>query len=107
MRAMLILGALSVIFIVFTTVFAASAPASQVRNLPKWAWVLICLVTGPVGCALYIFLGRPVNPKSKPGFASNLAPDDNPAFLRDLERRLREQGNSEDQGESGEQGGQA
>jgi hypothetical protein len=88
---MLILGALSVIFTVFTTVFAASAPSSQVRNLPKWVWVVLCLVTGPVGSALYIFLGRPVS-KSKPSSAApSTAPDDNPAFLRDLERKLREQ----------------
>ena len=62
--------------------------------------MLICLVTGPVGCALYIFMGRPLNKNSKPNSTQNIAPDDNPAFLRDLERRLREQG---DLGEQGEQ----
>jgi hypothetical protein len=43
------------------------ARAAQVRYLPKWAWVLICLVQCPLGGILYLSIGhigrpRPVTP---------------------------------------------
>jgi len=94
MRVMLMLGALGVIFTVFTTVFAASAPASEMRRLPKWLWVFLCLFVTPVGGILYLTMGRPDGkPKGKPG--RSVAPDDDPEFLRDLERRLRDEGETE------------
>lgn len=59
MRAALFaIGAIG-IFTVFVTVFAASAPARQVRTLPKWVWVLVCVLFTPVGGILYLALGRP------------------------------------------------
>jgi hypothetical protein len=43
------------------------ARAAQVRYLPKWAWVLICLVQCPLGGIMYLSIGhigrpRPVTP---------------------------------------------
>jgi Phospholipase_D-nuclease N-terminal len=94
MRLTLILIAAAVIFTVFTTVFAASAPKREVRVLPKAAWVSLCLLTAPVGGILYLIFGRPVGPKpntdARPG--TTLAPDDDPNFLRNLARKLREEG---------------
>jgi Phospholipase_D-nuclease N-terminal len=31
---------------------------SHVRYLPKWAWVLICLVSVPFGGIVYLIVGR-------------------------------------------------
>lgn len=31
---------------------------SRVRYLPKWAWVLICLVSVPFGGVVYLIFGR-------------------------------------------------
>lgn len=31
---------------------------SGVRYLPKWAWVLVCLLSVPVGGILYLTIGR-------------------------------------------------
>jgi len=93
MRLTLILIASVVIFTVFTTVFAASAPKGEVRVLPKAAWVALCLLTTPVGGVLYLVFGRPVaKPSSGSGFGTTLAPDDDPNFLRNLARKLREEG---------------
>lgn len=81
----LILGIASlVIFTVFVTVFAASAQASAVRTLPKWVWVLLCLVVTPLGGLAYLTLGRPVGGSPK----RTLAPDDDPEFLRKLREKL-------------------
>jgi membrane protein implicated in regulation of membrane protease activity len=94
MRVELILITLVIIFTVFTTVFAASAPATEVRSLPKWAWVLLCLFVAPLGGIFYLIYGRPDGTRgSKP--KRTVAPDDDPEFLRDLERRLREEGETE------------
>ena len=93
MRYTLILIAMVVIFTVFTTVFAASAPRREVRVLPKLAWVALCLLTTPVGGILYLIFGRPIaKPATGNGTGTTLAPDDDPTFLRNLARKLREEG---------------
>lgn len=101
--------AATALFTIFVTVFAASADKQSVRVLPKPAWVLLCLFVPIVGGFLYLTIGRPLSgPTSKPsGRTRSVAPDDDPQFLRDLERRLREQkrrenkeGNSSDEGDS-------
>ena len=103
--ALFALGAM-VIFTVFVTVFAASAERTRVRLLPKWVWVALCILTTPVGGILYLSLGRPViaadgspraNVPGKPAAQSRTtAPDDDPEFLRNLAKRLREEGKDND-----------
>ena len=95
MRPLLFALAAIAIFTVFTTVYAATAEAAKVRNLPKWVWVLFCLFIPVIGGLLYITIGRPVytapgasgNQWQNPGRQST-APDDDPDFLRDLDRRI-------------------
>ena len=93
MRAILFALAVLVIFTVFVTVFAASAPTASVRVLPKWLWVVLCLLATPIGGILYLALGRPIDGRSSGSTRSTtrLAPDDDPEFLRNLARRLKDQ----------------
>ena len=81
------------VFMVFTTVFAASAKKSEVRLLPKWAWVLLCLLVPFFGGLLYIMVGRPLRsgPAKPSGKRKVVAPDDDPTFLRDIAKKLREE----------------
>ena len=81
-----------VIFTVFTTVFALSAEKQEVRTLPKWAWVLLCIVTTPLGGLLYLALGRPISPP-KPK-TKTVAPDDDPEFLAKLRKKLEDDDNA-------------
>ena len=91
-RGLLFVFAVWLLFTVFVTVFAASAKKSEVRNLPKWAWILICLFIPLVGGLLYLVLGRPVGgSKSGMGRTRIVAPDDDPTFLRDLSEKLDKQ----------------
>jgi len=77
--------AAAVIFQIFTTVYAASADPRQVRVLPKFAWVLLCLFVPVIGGLLYITIGRPIDGDSGQGANRRpVAPDDDPDFLRDL-----------------------
>lgn len=84
------------IFTIFVTVFAASAQASAVRLLPKWVWVVLCLLVTPIGGLLYITLGRPIGdgPSGRGGSGGRgpIAPDDDPEFLRNLADRLKKDG---------------
>ena len=83
------------LFTIFVTVFAASADKNSVRVLPKIAWIALCLFVPVVGGLLYLVIGRPVSDETSRPTSSQtkrtVAPDDDPQFLRDLERRLREQ----------------
>ncbi|MEY5023814.1 MAG: hypothetical protein RL569_727 [Actinomycetota bacterium] len=80
-----------VVFTVFTTVFAASANKQEVRLLPKWAWVLLCLFVPFFGGLLYLMVGRPLRtgPAAPKGKKRVIAPDDDPNFLRDLSKKIR------------------
>jgi len=86
-----------VVFTVFTTVFAASANKQEVRLLPKWAWVLICLLVPFFGGLLYLMVGRPLRtgPAAPKGKKRVIAPDDDPTFLRDLSKKLRKEEDEE------------
>ena len=90
MRWVLFSIAAVVIFTVFTTVYALSAPANSVRALPKWLWVLLCLFVPVFGGLLYVTVGRPVGgsgPSTAP--TRNVAPDEDPDFLRKLDEQIR------------------
>lgn len=80
-----------IIFQIFTTVYAASANPRQVRVLPKFVWVLLCLFIPIIGGLLYITIGRPIDGDSGQGAKRSrpLAPDDDPDFLRDLGTRFK------------------
>jgi hypothetical protein len=88
-RTLIFIFAVWLLFTVFVTVFAASAKKNEVRNLPKWAWIVICLFVPIIGGLLYLVLGRPAGgPKTRFGKTRIVAPDDDPTFLRDLSEKL-------------------
>ena len=47
---------IGVAFVVYCLVDIARAPA--VRHLPKWMWVVICLISIPLGGIVYLLVGR-------------------------------------------------
>lgn len=78
-----------VIFTVFVVVFALSHESRQMRLLAKPIWILLILFLPFVGGILYLTNGRPIVKETKePG---QVAPDDNPEFLAELEEKLRKQ----------------
>jgi hypothetical protein len=91
LRLLIFIAVAWLLFTVFVTVFAASAKKNEVRNLPKWLWIVICLAVPIIGGLLYLVLGRPVGrAKGTSGRGRTVAPDDDPAFLRDLSDKLDE-----------------
>jgi hypothetical protein len=75
------------------------------RNLPKMMWLLIVIFLPTVGSIAWLIMGRPENAAFKPGgtayrqpgepFRSppqrkgQIAPDDDPGFLAQLDERTR------------------
>ncbi|MFM5968225.1 MAG: PLD nuclease N-terminal domain-containing protein [Micrococcales bacterium] len=84
--------AVLIVFTVFVTVFAGSANKNEVRGLPRWVWVLLCLTVTPLGGILYLIFGRPLPGTSGSGQGirrNPVAPDDDAEFLRRLEDEIR------------------
>ncbi|GAT68043.1 PLDc N-terminal domain-containing protein [Planomonospora sp. ID91781] len=80
-----------------------TTPDEEVRNLPKILWVLIVVLLALVGGLFWLLLGRPLGPRPprillppegtprEPRPQAPRGPDDDPDFLRDLDRRLRDE----------------
>lgn len=81
------------ILTVFTTVFAASANSNEVRVLAKWIWILLIVLLPVLGAILYLIIGRPTpTPSTK-----QIAPDDDPEFLRRLAEKLKDEDDKKDE----------
>lgn len=89
--ALLILG-----LTVYGIVDCAQADSRRRRGLPLWVWVVLMVALPAIGALVWLFVSRlgPADtaPRSRP-----LAPDDDPEFLRDLERRRRQQRGTQDE----------
>lgn len=107
----LIVAVVVVGFTVYCLIDAARSDHRQVRGLPKPVWLLVILLVPVLGGIVWLFAGRPRSggggprggrprhvgspPSSPPPV---LGPDDDPDFLRGLDRRTRPQGPAKDSG---------
>lgn len=74
----------AVVLDLFAVIDLVLIEKSRVRAFPKVFWVIIILVVPFIGAILWFLVGRDWN--SRGGQRRTLAPDDDPAFLRDLRR---------------------
>lgn len=88
------------VMLVVALIDCLSSDEDRVRNLPKVAWVFIILLFSPIGWIAWYVAGRPQTVRAggqwRPGggFPERerpraMAPDDDPAFLRDIARTRR------------------
>jgi hypothetical protein len=77
-----------VAFTVFTVVDVALIERSRVRGLPKPAWIVLVLLVPIVGGVLWFAVGRVRTGEAAVGSSRRgpVAPDDDPEFLRRLNR---------------------
>jgi hypothetical protein len=89
---------IELVLLVVCLIDALQTPGSSMRNLPKWAWLMLIVLVpyaGPIG---WLVAGRPrrnrgpaTTPSPRPAFPSYsqhvpTAPDDDPEFLASLKR---------------------
>ena len=91
-RALIIIVAILVAFLVYAVIDAILIDKSRIRGLPRAVWVLICFIPA-LGGILWFFVGRGSAKRNGPGgFATYFgpsrrgpsAPDDDIDFLRGL-----------------------
>jgi hypothetical protein len=69
---------------VFAIVDVILTDQSRVRALPKIVWVILIVLVPVVGALLWFFIGK--ERRDRGGERRTIAPDDDPAFLRNLRR---------------------
>ncbi|HCS60352.1 MAG TPA: hypothetical protein DIW46_02995 [Microbacterium sp.] len=80
-RVLIVGGFLALIFWVFSIVDCAVQPATRHRGVPKGAWIAIVVLIPVLGGILWFALGRRRRDRES---MRQVAPDDNPEFLRTL-----------------------
>lgn len=94
---------IDLVMLVVALIDCLSTDEYAVRNLPKVAWAFIILLFSPIGWIAWFVAGRPQRVNSGAGAAwpsgggfpedtrprRQVAPDDDPAFLRELARNRR------------------
>lgn len=91
--------AIEAIVLVFCLIDVIMAGEPEVRNLPKWAWILIIILLPVIGGIAWLIAGRPnakradkatwrtgdgFSEERRPSQLRPRAPDDDPEFLASL-----------------------
>lgn len=87
MRQLLALVILAVT--VYGIVDCAQSDDRTRRNIPLWVWVALMILLPGVGAIIWLVISRLTTPGPEVRRDRPLAPDDDPEFLRELERRNR------------------
>jgi hypothetical protein len=73
---------------IYALIDCARTDESQIKNLPKWGWLLIIILLGPalfaIGPISYLIAGRNKPKRGKGPKRRIVPPDDDPDFLRKL-----------------------
>ena len=88
-RVWLVIGVIAALFYIYSIVDCALAERERVRGVPKAAWVAIVVVFAIIGGVLWFMIGRPR--RGDRVRRGPVAPDDDPEFLKNLERDRRQQ----------------
>ena len=93
--------------LVIALISCLSAEESEIRALPRIAWVFLILLFSPIGAIAWFIAGRPARAvrlsngtswrpgsgfpeEQRPARSGPLAPDDDPAFLKSLAQSLKD-----------------
>lgn len=73
---------------IYALIDCARTDESQIKNLPKWGWLLLIIILGPqavaIGPIAYLIAGKNRPKGGKRAKKRVLPPDDDPDFLKKL-----------------------
>ncbi|WP_430791209.1 PLD nuclease N-terminal domain-containing protein [Actinoplanes sp. G11-F43] len=81
-RLFIFLAAVALVLLILALI--SSLAAERVRNMPRFAWVLVILLIPIAGPIAWFLSGRPVSRAHRPS-RRPAAPDDDPDFLRSMD----------------------
>jgi hypothetical protein len=55
--------AIELALLVFCVIDVIQSPEIDIRNLPKWGWIVLILFLPLVGCIAWLVAGRPIRPR--------------------------------------------
>ena len=55
--------AIELALLVFCVIDVIQSPEIEIRNLPKWTWIILIVLLPLVGCIAWLVAGRPVRPQ--------------------------------------------
>lgn len=90
-----IVGLAILLLIIYCVFDAIRSDETIIRNLPKIFWVILIVITGPIGAVAWLVLGRPEGAARTPGSTDYrasrkpLGPEDSPTFMSGLEEKKR------------------
>ncbi len=94
-RLLLFAAILGVAVIIYALIDCVMSRKHDVRSISKTAWFIIILILPLIGAGMWFLLGRPRNEgpsgPRRPAPRKPTAPDDDPAFLQNLETQRRQQ----------------
>lgn len=94
-RLLLFAAILGVAVIIYALTDCVMSRKHEVRSISKTAWFITILVLPLIGAGMWFLFGRPRSDgppgPRRPAPRKPTAPDDDPAFLQDLETRRRQQ----------------
>ena len=86
MVRVLFMYVLPIALVIYSIVDISQTDESNIKILPKWAWLLIALFTVPIGPIAWLIAGK--DRRRRPPKGKNTGgpkgPDDDPDFLRGL-----------------------
>ncbi|TFD46562.1 PLDc_N domain-containing protein [Cryobacterium frigoriphilum] len=84
------LGLIVIILTVYALVDCALFDRSRIRGLPRWVWIFVIILVPVIGPLLWLFVGRGRKRAPVGRMPRTSAPDDDPEFLRGLDREKKE-----------------
>ncbi len=69
---------------IYSIIDCSRTAESQIRSLPKWAWLVIIIFVPGIGSIAWIIAGRPKGNGRGRRKRKIVPPDDNPDFLKKL-----------------------
>jgi len=82
------LGVVVVILTIYALVDCAVFDRNRIRGVPRWVWIFVIILIPVIGAVLWLLIGRGrrSGPAPSGGRTRQIAPDDDPDFLRGLDR---------------------